>query len=77
MLGPFHKEQFPQVPVCPFGVIPKSEPGKWRLILDLSALGGCSINDGICSEWCLLLYMSVDNMAAEIVSLGSGAQMAI
>ena len=55
----------------------KSEPGKWWLILDLSAPEGCSINDGICSEWCSLLYiMSVDDVAAEIVSLGRGAQMA-
>ena len=76
VLGPFRRERFPQIQVSPFGVIPKSEPGKWQLILDLSAPEGCSVNDGICSEWCSLSYMSVDDVAAEIVSLGRGAQMA-
>ena len=76
VLGPFRREWFPQVQVSPFGVIPKSEPGKWRLILDLSAPEGCSVNDSICSEWCSLSYISVDDVAAEIVNLGRGAQMA-
>lgn len=32
----------------PFGVIPKqNRPNKWRLIVDLSAPDGHSINDGI------------------------------
>ena len=32
VLGPFDRGQFPMGQVSPFGVIPKSEPGKWRLI---------------------------------------------
>ena len=28
VLGPFSKESLPHVQVSPFGVIPKSEPGK-------------------------------------------------
>ena len=36
LLGPFERSKYPQVHISPFGVIPKSEPGKWRLILDLS-----------------------------------------
>ena len=32
----------------PFGVIPKrNKPGKWRLIVDLSAPEGSSVNDAI------------------------------
>ena len=38
---------FPRVHISPFGVIPKSEPGKWRLIVDLSSPCGNSVNDGI------------------------------
>ena len=60
-MGPFSRECFPQVQVSPFGVIPKSEQGKWRLILDLSAPEGCSVNDGIRKD-ISLLYMSVDDV---------------
>ena len=38
-----------------FGVIPKkSQPGKWRLIVDLSSPQGFSINDGISENLCSL-----------------------
>ena len=76
VVGPFSRECFPQVRVSPFGVIPKSEPGKWRLILDLSAPEGCSVNDGIRKDICSLLYMSVDDVADRIVSIGRGTWMA-
>ena len=42
------------VQISPFGVIPKSQPGKWRLIVDLSSPQGRSVNDGIRKEWCML-----------------------
>ena len=76
VLGPFSKESFLHVQVSPFGVIPKSEPGKWRLILDLSAPEGCSVNDGISKEICSLSYMSVDDVAARVVKMGRGSLMA-
>ena len=45
----------------PFGVIPKKhKPNKWRLIVDLSAPEGHSINDGISKELASLAYVSVD-----------------
>ena len=47
VLGPLKPSDFPYVQESPFGVIPKSEPGKWRLILDLSSPQGNSVNDGI------------------------------
>ena len=76
LLGPMERNRFPQVHISPFGVIPKSEPGKWRLIVDLSSPCGNSVNDGINKEWCSLSYISVDDVAARIVSLGKGALMA-
>ena len=43
LLGPFQRRKFLDVQVSPFGVIPKSEPGKWRLIEDLSSPEGSSV----------------------------------
>ena len=62
--------------MSPFGVIPKSEVGKWRLILDLSSPEGFSVNDGIKSELCSLSYMSVDDVARRVRDLGKGTLMA-
>ena len=33
--------------MSPFGVFPKSEPGKWRLILDLLEPEGCNVRRGM------------------------------
>ena len=76
LLGPFQPSAFPEVHVNPFGVSPKSEPGKWRLIVDMSSPEGGSVNEGICKEWCSLPYISVDDVAHEVVKLGKGALMA-
>ena len=52
----------------PFGVIPKKhKPGKWRLIIDLSAPEGSSVNDGIAKELCSLAYTSVDEVVVCIL----------
>ena len=56
----------------PFGVIPKrNRPGKWRLIVDLSAPEGYSVNDGIDKELASLSYVSIDDVAG-IVRYGHG-----
>lgn len=65
------------VHVSRFGVIPKPhQPGKWRLITDLSSPKGSSVNDGISPSLCLVSYATVDNAVRCIVSLGHGAMMA-
>ncbi len=52
-------------------VIPKkSKPGKWRLIIDLSAPDGHSVNDGIDKTMC---YVKIDHV---VLSLPPGALMA-
>ena len=76
VLGPFDRDQFPMVQVSPFGVIPKREPGKWRLILDLSSPEGFSVNDGVDKDLCSLSYMSVDEVAERVVEVGKGALLA-
>ena len=61
----------------PFGVIPKKhKPGKYRLILNLSAPEGNSVNDGIDRELASLSYVSVEEVAGAVAKLGRGALMA-
>ena len=56
--------------VSPFGVIPKKEAGKWRLIVDLSFPEGVSVNNGIEKNLCSLEYVTVDHIAAGVYILG-------
>lgn len=59
------------------GVIPKkNRPKKWRLIVDLSAPEGHSMNDGISKELGSLSYMSVDAVVNGILQRGRGTMMA-
>ena len=77
LLGPFEQSSFPEVIVSRFGVIPKGgQPGRWRLIVDLSHPEGRSINDGISQESCSLKYTKVENVVEKLLELGPGALMA-
>ena len=63
--------------VSRFGVIPKPhQPGKWRLITDLSSPKGSSVNDGVASALCSASYAPVDDAVRCIASLGRGALLA-
>ena len=75
--GPFNVTQMQGVHISRFGVIPKkSQPGKWRLIVDLSHPKGASINDGISPTLCSLSYASVDDAADTILKLDRGTKLA-
>ena len=77
VLGPFLHEELSQMQISQFGVIPKaSQPGKWRLIVNLSHPEGKSVNNGIDSELCSLQYVKVDDVARMVWRLGPGTQMA-
>ena len=77
LAGPFVAPPLPGLHVSPFGVIPKNhQPGKWRLILDLSSPQGGSANDGIPKDPFSLHYVSVDDAIRALVALGPGALMA-
>ena len=76
IIGPLNARSLPEVHVSPFGVIPKGSTGKWRLIVNLSAPEGRSVNDGIQEKWCSLSYISVDDAARTILEKGRGALMA-
>ena len=65
------------VQLSPFGVIPKKgKPGRWRLILNLSAPEGGSVNDGIAKELSRVEYTSVDDVVRRVLELGKAAMMA-
>ena len=76
VIGPLTPQDFAQLHVSSFGVIPKKTPGKWRLIVDLSAPEGTSVNDGVDDKYCSLHYVSVDDAAEAIVAKGQGALLA-
>ena len=77
LLGPFEPSEVGcGVQVNRFGVIPKRQHDKWRLIVDLSHPEGGSVNDGIDPELCSLSYTRVDDVARRIRQLGVGAEMA-
>ena len=70
-------ENTPGVHVSCFGVIPKPhQPGKWRLITDLSSPKGESVNNGVDRQWCSVSYASVDDAVQCIMRLGRGALLA-
>ena len=63
--------------ISPFGVIPKrNRPEKWRLIVNLSAREGSSINDAISTELSSVCYASIDDAIAFIRELGKGCLLA-
>ena len=60
-----------------FRVIPKKhQPGRWRLIVDLSSPINQSVNDFIDPSLCSLSYASVENAAAFVFKAGWGALLA-
>ena len=63
--------------VSPIGVIPKSsQPGKWRLTVDLSSPHDQSFNNGIEPELCSLEYLCMDEGTSRIARSGRGTRLA-
>ena len=73
VLGPFPREMAPMVHINRLGAVPKSTPGKYRLIVDLSYPENKSVNCGIDGVRCTLTYVTVRDAAAR---LGKGALLA-
>ena len=66
-----------QLPDGRFGVIPKNlQPGKCRLIVDLSHPKGKSVNDGIPKHLCSLKYITLEDAVQQILTLSPGALLA-
>ena len=66
--------RFPCSP-APRWAAPK-KPDSWRLILDLSAPAGCSVNDGIPVENGAVQYVRFDQIVRMVAQLGRGALIA-
>ena len=76
VLGPFLAPPAKALHISRFGVIPKkSQPRKWRLIVDLSAPEGHSVNDVISDELCSLRYPSFDTAVHLLAVHGPGAHL--
>ena len=76
-IGPFARSDIPLAHVSSFGAIPKPhQPGKWRLIVDLSHPKGKSVNNGIPKSLCSMSYISTDDAISRILALGKGALLA-
>ena len=76
VLGPLDPSQFQYVHRSQFGVVPKSTPGKWRLIVDLSSPDGKSVNDGVSVPRCSLSYVRVEDAVQGVVATSRGSLMA-
>ena len=78
VIGPISPGQVPaSTQLSPIGVIPKSsQPGKWRLIVDLSSPHGRSVNDAIEPELCSLEYLRLDEVVGLIATSGRWTQLA-
>ncbi len=74
--GPFTSRPIDNLIISPIGLVPKSEPGKFRLIQHLSFPEGESINDGIDREFCKVQYASFDVAINLVAGVGKGALMA-
>ena len=74
--GPFSQKPLSDLIISPIGLVPKAEPGKFRLIQHLSHPQGNSINDGIDPERCAVKYASFDDAVQMVASVGKGALMA-
>ena len=71
MSGPYLPSMCPDIHINRFRVIPKNnQPDKWRLIMNLSYPSGSSVNDGIPSELCSLIYVTIDDAILNILQSG-------
>ena len=60
----------------PFGLVPKGrDPGKWRMIVNLSHPEGQSVNDAITSKQSSLRYASLDDAVHFVTRLGCGTML--
>ena len=50
-----------------------SQPGKWRLIVDLSSPVGASVNDGILMEWSSVSYVFIEHLLSLVLRMGKMA----
>ena len=77
MAGPFEKPPFDVFHISPLGLRPKSTPGKFRVIHDLSfPYNKHSVNGSIPHELASVKYADVQTAISYILQLGQGSHLA-
>ncbi len=74
--GPFSSPPLGNFRTSPIGVVPKKEHGKFRMITDLSAPVGQSINDFISDSESSVSFNHFDEAVKIVAKLGRNSQMA-
>ena len=74
--GPFTKPPLENFISSPLGIVPKSEPGKYRIIHDLSYPKNASVNTGVPRENAEVHYDSIDTIVDLVYRHGRGCLMA-
>lgn len=74
--GPFSSPPFNDFIVSPLGVVPKKEPGHYRLIHDLSFPKNNSVNSHIDPSFSTVHYELLDVCVEKVRALGSGCFIA-
>ena len=69
IVGPFHNRPMSNLQCSPLGLVPKKQPGEFRLIHHLSFPSGASINDFIDEKLCRVKYTSFDEAVGMIADL--------
>ena len=69
VVGPFTTRPLPNLQCSPLGLIPKKQPGEFRLIHHLSFPEGASINDSIDEKVCRVKYASFDDALSIVAQL--------
>ena len=76
LLGPFKQSPFKTHVISPLGLVPKKDPGEFRVIHHLSYPSGKSINDGIPREFATVHYTTISDAIKHIVSFGNDCYLA-
>lgn len=72
LAGPFTIPPLSPFCISPLGVVPKKNPGDFRLIHHLSYPKGDSVNDGISSEYTSVSYATISDAIKQIKLVGTG-----
>ena len=71
IIGPFNKPPIPEMMISPMYCIPKPNSSKWRMIFNLSAPNGTSVNDNIPDFNRVVTYCDIKSVVTHILSLSS------
>ena len=70
VVGPFEDPPFQNFKVSPLGLVPKKNPGEFRVIHHLSYPTGASVNDGISPDFTTVQYQSIDDAVELMIKYG-------